>query len=133
MEKQKNRELLELVLPKEEKYALSPETNYTWSLEVDCSSEETKIALEGWVSRVSLNSKLQDRLATASKAEKHAIYLNHNLLYDALTELAQRRMTESNNIQIETAWNQLLTQLGWLDLVQQESAIEPTILDIAVR
>ena len=123
--------IIGISLPKEEKYALSPKTNYTWSLEVDCSSEETKIALSGWVSRVSLNSKLQDRLATASKAEKHAIYLKHNLLYDALTELAQRRMSESNNIQIETAWNQLLSQLGWQDLIR-EFAVEPSVLDTRI-
>ena len=123
--------IIGISLPKEEKYALSPETNYTWSLEVDCSSEETKIALEGWVSRVSLNFKLQDRLATASKVEKQAIYLNNNLLYDALTELAQHRMTEFKNIQIETAWNQLLTQLGWQDLIR-EFAVEPSVLDTRI-
>lgn len=126
--------IIGITLPKEQKYALSPGVNYAWSLEVDCSqNQETEIALEGWVTRVSSHPKLQDRLAAASKTERHQVYLKHNLLYDALTELAQRRMAEVNNTQVATAWNQLLTELGWQDLVRQQSAIEPIILDIAVR
>ena len=125
--------IIGITLPKEQKYALSPETNYAWSLEVDCSQtdEETQIALEGWLSRVS-PSKLQDRLAAASKTERHQIYWQHNLLYDALTELARHRIAEPNNTQVEIAWNQLLVELGWQDLVQQQSAIEPTILDTRI-
>ena len=126
--------IIGIALPKEKKYALSPETNYAWSLEADCSQpeEETKIALEGWLSRVSSNSKLQDRLAATPEAKKHAVYFQHNLLYDAVTQLAQRRMAKPNNPQIETAWSQLLTELGWQDLIQQESATEPSMLDTRI-
>ena len=125
--------IIGITLPKEKKYALSPETNYAWSLEVDCSQtdEETQIALEGWLSRVS-SSKLQDRLAAASQNERYQIYWQHNLLYDALTELARHRIAEPNNTQVGIAWNQLLAELGWQDLVQQQSAIEPTILDTRI-
>ena len=125
--------IIGITLPEEKKYALSPEINYAWSLEADCTQPEgeTKIALEGWLSRVSSNSTLQDRLAAASETEKHAVYFQHNLLYDALTQLAQRRMAKPNNTQIETAWSQLLTELGWQDLIQ-ESATHPTILDTRI-
>ena len=121
-------------LPSEKRYALSLKTNYAWSLEVNCAgtNEDAEIALEGWVTRLPLQSKLQNKLATISEADKHTVYLKHNLLYDALTGLAQRHIARPNDLQIETAWNQLLIELGWQDLIEQESASEPYILDMRV-
>ena len=123
-----------IALPKEEKYALSPRVNYTWSLEVDCArtDRESEIILEGWLTRLSSDSKLKNQLASASETEKHAVYLKHNFLYDALTELAQRHINQPNNTQIETAWNQLLTTLGWQDLIEQKSAISPSFVDMQI-
>jgi hypothetical protein len=107
--------------PQEKRYALSPETNYTWSLQVDCAgrNRESEIALAGWLSRSALDSQLKPQLAAASEAEKYTVYLKHNFLYDALTEVAQNRIAEPNNIQVETAWNQLLVKLGWQDLIEE--------------
>lgn len=118
-------------LPKEKQYALSPEVNYAWSLRVDCAQTdgESKIALEGWLTRLSSDSRLKNQLATASEVEKHKIYLKHNLLYDALTELAQRRIAEPNSIQTKTAWNELLTTLGWQDLIEQKFKICPSFIE----
>ena len=110
-------------LPKEPQYALSPETNYAWSLKVDCAGTNgSEIALEGWLFRVSPDTKLKNNLAAVSQTEKHEVYLKHNLLYDALTELGHRRIDKPHNVQLEIAWNQLLTELGWQDLIQQQSA-----------
>ena len=118
--KTKRSGIIGIDLPQENQYALSPEVNYTWSLKVDCAQtdREPEIALEGWITRLPLPSKsqLQNQLAAATEAEKHQVYLQHNLLYDALTQLAQHRIAKPNNIQIETAWNQLLATLGWQDL-----------------
>ena len=120
-------------LPKEEPYALSPETNYAWSLEIDCmGANQSEIVLTGWVTRVSLQSKLQNKLATTPEAEKHTVYLEHNLLYDALCELAHRRMAKPNDVRVETEWNQLLTKLGWRELVQHESPSKPSIGSLPV-
>ena len=125
--------IIGITLPQEQKYALSPKTNYAWSLEADCSQTDgKKIALEGWLSRASLSSELQDRLAATPEAEKYAVYFQHNFLYDALTQLAQRRIAKPDNPQIETAWSQLLTELGWQDLIQQEFATEPSIIDTRI-
>ncbi|MEM7756799.1 MAG: DUF928 domain-containing protein [Cyanobacteria bacterium P01_A01_bin.40] len=107
-------------LPQKKRYALSPEVNYAWNLEVNCAGtdRESEIALEGWLTRLPLNSQLQDQLAAVSEAEKHTIYLKHNLFYDALTQLAQLRIAKPHNLEIATAWNRLLTELGWQDLIQ---------------
>ena len=112
-----------ITLPHEPQYALSSETNYAWSLEIDCArTNGSEIALEGWLSRVSPDNKLKNSLAAVSQTKKHEVYLQHNLLYDALTELGHRRVDKPNNVRLEIAWNQLLTELGWQDLIQQQSA-----------
>ncbi|NJK57355.1 MAG: DUF928 domain-containing protein [Pleurocapsa sp. SU_5_0] len=115
-------------LPQEKRYALAPAINYAWNLQVDCPGKNRKseIALGGWLSRSGLNFQLKPQLAAVSEAEKYRVYLKHNLLYDALTEVAQNRIAEPNNIQVETAWNQLLTKLGWQDLIGEQSALNPS-------
>lgn len=120
--------------PHEQRYALSPAINYSWSLQVDCAGRKgnSEIALAGWLSRSALDNQLKPQLAAASEAEKYTVYLKHNLLYDALTEVMQNRLAEPNNIQIETAWNQLLTKLGWQDLIGEKSAINPSVVDIQI-
>ena len=134
IEQNKKSPIVGIDLPKEKQYALSPKVNYVWSLKVDCpgTSSESDIALEGWLTRSPLKSKLQQRLAATPEIERHTVYLQQNLLYDALTELAKRRIAKPNDIQIEAAWNQLLTKLGWQDLVQQKSATEPSVFDVEI-
>ena len=111
-----------IALPQEEQYALNPNINYSWSLNVDCVGEQQEtLELTGWLRRVLPNTELQNRLATASESEKYRVYLEHNLLYDALNELAQRRTKEPSNLKIVTAWNQLLKELGWEDLARQST------------
>ncbi|MGL5795962.1 MAG: DUF928 domain-containing protein [Waterburya sp.] len=50
------------------------------------------------------------------KLEKYKVYLQHNLLYDALTDLAELRIAKPNNTNIEVAWTDLLSKLGWQDV-----------------
>lgn len=115
--------IIGITLPKDQQYALSSEENYSWSLIVDCAEtyKNSETILGGWLTRLSSDSELQQQLAAVSEAEKYTVYLKHNLLYDALEELALSRIAKPNNIKIETAWNQLLTKLGWEDLAQQKS------------
>lgn len=117
-----------ITIPTKSQYALSSNRNYRWSLKVDCAepNQDSVIVLEGWLLRLPSNPEVRERLATAG-ANKYQVYLRHNLLYDALNELAQRRIAEPNNPQLATAWNQLLADLGWQELIQQ-SAVEPCIL-----
>jgi hypothetical protein len=120
--------------PQEKRYALAPAINYTWSLQVDCAGREdnSEIALAGWLSRSVLDNQLKPQLAAADEAEKYTVYLKHNLLYDALTEVAQNRIAEPNNLQMESAWNQLLTKLGWQDLIEKKSAINPALVNTQI-
>lgn len=117
-------------MPSKPEYTLSPQVNYRWSLEVDCaeSDEEPIIALEGWLSRLPLNSDLKNKLAATPDEQKHLVYLQHNLLYDALNDLVQLRIVQPQNTELITAWNQLLVELGWQNLAQQ-LAVKPFLLN----
>lgn len=133
----KNSGITGIDLPKDKKYALSPEVNYAWSFKADCAEtdRESEIALEGWVSRSLADiqlENLENQIAAASETEKHTVYLKHNLLYDALTELAQHRMNNPHSTEIEAAWNQLLDFLGWQDLIDQKSLISPSFVNMHI-
>ena len=115
-----NSAIVGIPLPHKERYALVPNKNYSWSLYIDCIGEQQEtLKLTGWLRRLLPNAELQNQLATASDREKYRVYKKHNLLYDALNELAQRRAREPNNLKVTTAWNQLLHELGWHNLIQQ--------------
>jgi hypothetical protein len=121
-------------LPQSPQYALSPKTNYTWSLQVDCAGEkqEPEIALTGWLSRLSSNSKLENQLANTSELNKYKVYLQNNLLYDALNDLAELRIAQPNNTNIEIAWTDLLSKLGWQDLTETKSAVYHYVRDMKI-
>lgn len=117
-----------IALPKEEKYVLSPNVDYGWRLDLNCVGlADRSMTMQGWLHRLPLNVRLQNQIATISAEHKYRVYLQNNLLYDALNHLAQRRTREPRNLKIETAWNRLLAELGWHNLIQQ-SAIEPYVL-----
>ena len=131
-----------ITIPAEQKSALFPNINYSWSINVNCVGQNESIALaqrlaegeiatlEGWIHRLPLNADLQNQLANASTEEKYRVYLQNNLLYDALDYLAQRRITEPNNSQLKVVWNQLLSELGWQNLI--EPVVKPRILNVDI-
>lgn len=123
--------IIGIALPQEQQYALSLHVNYAWRLEVDCAdaNDSSESALEGWLTRVPTDLELQHRLAAAER-ERYQVYWQHDLLYDALNDLAQRRIAEPNNPQLAAAWKQLLIELGWQDLTQP--AVEPYLLGTEV-
>ena len=117
-----------ITIPAEQKFTLSPNINYSWNVNVNCVRQnESTLALKGWIQRLPLSTDLQNRLANASIKEKYQIYLQNNLLYDALDYLAQRRITEPNNNQLKVVWNQFLSELGWQNLIKP--VVEPRILN----
>lgn len=107
-------------MPPEPQYAVAPNVNYRWTVEVDCknSNHESVMLLEGWLHRLPSNPDLQSQLAAVSDTEKHTVYFQHDLLYDALNDLAQLRIAQPHNAQLKTSWNKLLAELGWQDLGQ---------------
>lgn len=112
--------IIGISLPPEPQYAVAPNVNYSWSMEVDCknSNHESVRLLEGWLHRLPSNPDLQNQLAAVPDTEKHTVYFQHDLLYDALNDLAQLRIAQPHDAQLKMSWNELLAELGWRDLGQ---------------
>lgn len=125
--------MLGISIPSKPEYALSTQINYRWSLEINCTEleQEPVIALQGWLYRSLSHTDLQDRLAVTPDEQKHTVYLQHNLLYDALNHLVKLSIAQPQNNHLRTAWNQLLMELGWQDLAKQ-STLKAYILDTSL-
>ena len=124
--------IIGIKIPPEPQYALTPNINYHWSLEIDCIEPNYKpvIALSGWLRRLPSNLDLQNQLAITPSEDKYQVYLQHDLLYDGLDYLAKLYIAEPHNPRLKTSWNQLLVKMGWQDLAQ-ECTIEPYIAKAA--
>ncbi|MGK7948133.1 MAG: DUF928 domain-containing protein [Xenococcaceae cyanobacterium] len=129
----KQASMLGISIPAKSEYALSPQVNYRWSLEINCTEleQEPIIALEGWLYRSPINADLQNQLTAISEEQKYTVYLDHNFLYDALNNLVQMIISQPQNHNLNIAWNQLLVELGWQDLAEQ-STVKAYILDTSL-
>ena len=119
--------IIGLALPQEQQYALKTNKDYSWSLQVHCSQQDSKpdLVLQGWLRRLPITSQLQKDLA-AFPARHYSVYLKNNILYDALTNLVQLRQQKPDDPQIISAWSQLLKDLGREELISQP-ILEPFI------
>ena len=119
--------IMGIALPQEQQYALKPNNDYSWSLQIYCSQQDDKpdLVFEGWLRRLPITPSLEKDLA-AFPAEHYSVYLENNILYDALTNLAQLRQNKPNDPEIIQAWNQLLIDLGRKELISQP-ILEPFV------
>jgi hypothetical protein len=83
--------------------------SYQWAFESIVNENNPRV--EGWIKRVSLDSKLQHKLETALPQEKPAIYASNGFWYDALTSLAKLRCSYPNNPTFSSDWESLLQQV----------------------
>ncbi|MEM9005864.1 MAG: DUF928 domain-containing protein [Cyanobacteria bacterium P01_F01_bin.86] len=93
-------------------------TRYHWYFEIFCPQTETSdpseisvpITLTGIVERVLPTEALTNELVDASSPlEKISAYVNHNIWYDALTELGQLRLHEPSQVGLIEEWEALLS------------------------
>ena len=112
--------IMGIALPQEKQYALEPNKDYSWNLQVYCSQQDYKpdLIFKGWLRRLPITASLQKDL-TAFPTRHYSVYLENNILYDALTNLARLRKEKPNDPQITKAWNQLLRDLGREELIPQ--------------
>ena len=119
--------IMGIALPQEKQYALEPNKDYSWNLEVYCSQQDSKpdLVFKGWLRRLPITASLQKDLA-AFPTRHYSVYLENNILYDALTNLARLRKEKPNDPQITKAWNHLLKDLGREELITQP-ILEPLV------
>jgi len=86
---------------------------YRWYFKLYCEPGKlsTPVFVQGWVQRVALTPDLENQLkATAS--QEYAVYATHLLWYDALSRLAELRLTSPSDAALEQDWAKLLSSRG---------------------
>lgn len=113
--------VISISLPKSPLYSLEINQKYHWYLKVNCDQVQKTggyFYVDGWVQRVALTPTLERQLNTA-KSRQYVVYAAHNIWYDALTNLAELRRTDSQNTVLAQDWTNLLKAVGLQDLGQE--------------
>ncbi|MUG93262.1 DUF928 domain-containing protein [Scytonema sp. UIC 10036] len=89
---------------------------YRWYVDINCPSATsnseslTPASLTGVVQRVSASPELQKELSAAkTPLERIAVYAKQGIWLETLTELAQLRLKEPQNTNLQNVWKDLLS------------------------
>ncbi|MBD0264200.1 MAG: DUF928 domain-containing protein [Tolypothrix sp. Co-bin9] len=88
---------------------------YRWYLKVRCKQETTSVPLyvEGDIQRINLDSRVMQQLSAAGDTQqKIIIYAKEGIWFDALTMLAQIRLSNYNDASIKEDWQSLLQSVN---------------------
>ncbi|MBC1236281.1 DUF928 domain-containing protein [Nostoc sp. 2RC] len=94
-----------------QKNILEANKPYHWffKVKVACDSQPgTSNYVEGWVQRVNLDVSLREQIKKSSPREQAAIYAKNGIWYDALTTIAELRLTNVDDSQLAKDWENLL-------------------------
>jgi hypothetical protein len=98
----------EVALPSQPEYSLALDTDYLWELIIACDGHE--VTLQGWITRVA-------NTTTSEQQPSYQSYIEQDIFYDAVTQLAQLHQQYPDNREYQTDWADLLSLLGYQDLV----------------
>ncbi|MDF5722109.1 MAG: DUF928 domain-containing protein [Rhizonema sp. PD37] len=86
---------------------------YHWYLKVHCQqTASVPVYVEGDIQRVNLDSRVMQQLAAADPQKKIIIYAKEGIWFDALTMLAQKRLSNANDAFVKEAWQSLLQSIN---------------------
>lgn len=108
--------VISISLPSSQKYSLKRDKKYQWYFKVFCGAPQKTsdyFYVDAWVQRVALPPALERQLKTAKPGDY--IAYGANIWYDALTNLADLRRTDSH----KDDWAKLLREVGLQDLAQE--------------
>ena len=114
--------ILKIKLPPQPPHSLKVGQKYHWYVKIFCGDQKEKsgyIFVDAWIERVAITPQLKEQLNTKN-ANRYQILIDNNIWYDAIDNLAK---VQHNSMKKER-WNQLLSDLGLSDLIDQR------ILDI---
>jgi hypothetical protein len=96
---------------------------YHWffKVRVQCDQKQpTKLDYaDGWVQRVNQNSTLTEQLKQAEIQEEATLYAVNGIWYDAITSLAELRLTNPKNETLLAKWITLLHSVGLEEIANQ--------------
>ena len=116
----KNAGIVGVKAPSVPQYALTLDQKYHWYFRVFCDRQETQseyIYVDAWIQRVSLGTKVDTQLTT-NKPENYGDFVDYDIWYDGLTNLASLREREPQNKDYQSEWANLLEILGLGNLTQ---------------
>lgn len=95
-------------------------TNYHWYLSNICNPEKRSqdIVLQGWIERVELSKKTQEKLEKLSPTEQANFYQQQGIWHDALDITAISLKTKPENSS-QTKWSEILKAIGLNELVDK--------------
>jgi hypothetical protein len=112
--------IIGISIPSSSEYSLKTDQKYHWYFKVYCDGSQKKseyFYVDGWVQRVALTPDLENKLKTA-KSREYVVYADNSIWYDALTNLADLRRTDSQNAMLKDDWAGLLKAVSLQDLAQ---------------
>ncbi len=111
--------IIKVTIPSIPEYFLKVNQDYRWRLNLDCNSDSQKrpLAVHGWIRRVPNNIQLASQKPVT--LDRYLVYRNNNIWYDAITELAENRFANPNNPELAQAWDELLNELNYNDIISE--------------
>lgn len=99
---------------------LEKDQMYRWHFRIYCQSQTTSeyFWVEGWVKQVALNPSLATQIEAAKPLE-YLVYAANGIWYEALTKLAELRLSDPQNATLRDHWTQLLQSVGLAELAQE--------------
>nr|WP_279239811.1 DUF928 domain-containing protein [Scytonema sp. UIC 10036] len=92
---------------------LEPNKNYHWylSLDINCSSQNQSVDVNGWIQRAKFNNTLAVQQQSVERTQV-ILYAENGIWYDALSQLAQLRLSHPQAENFITDWQKLLRDAG---------------------
>ncbi len=103
--------------------SLQVDKMYHWffKIKIICNPQQPpeREYVEGWVQRVNLNPKLVDNSKQATPQQQVKLYAENGIWYDALTTLAELRLTKPQDPTLAVEWMNLLKSVDLENLAKQ--------------
>ncbi len=116
-------EIISFTLPKTEA-ELEINKDYRFVVSIICQQTGPKNPfVEGLVRRISPDSALENQLHKPKSLEQVKLYSESGYWFEALANLAQLKLSQPNNSQVATAWEDLLKSVG-LDAIAKAQISE---------
>lgn len=114
-------------LPSSPQSSLKRDQMYRWYFQIYCQPQTTSVYfwVEGWVKQVALNSSLESQLE-AAKPREYITYAENGIWHEAVTKLAELRLSDPQNAVLSENWAQLLRAVS-LEEFAQEPLLGPVL------
>ena len=112
--------IVSIRLPSNLQSSLKKDQMYRWHFQMYCQQQTPSeyFWVEGWVKQVAINPTLENQLK-AAKSQDYIAYAENGIWYDALTKLAELRLSDPQNATLSENWAALLKSVGLEELAKE--------------